>query len=48
MRFNLLVRKIHHWSTVFIAIAVLVVICSGLLLQVKKQVSWVQPTENHS
>lgn len=46
MRFNLLVRKIHHWSTVFIAIPVLVVICSGLLLQVKKQVSWVQPTEN--
>jgi hypothetical protein len=46
MRINLLVRKIHRWATVFIVIPVLVVICSGLLLQVKKQVSWVQPAES--
>ncbi|HEY0157071.1 MAG TPA: PepSY domain-containing protein [Thermoanaerobaculia bacterium] len=45
MRFNLLNRKIHYWATVFVALPVLVVICSGLLLQMKKHFDWVQPEE---
>jgi uncharacterized iron-regulated membrane protein len=45
MRFNLLNRKVHYWATAFIALPVVVMICSGLLLQMKKQWTWVQPAE---
>jgi uncharacterized iron-regulated membrane protein len=45
MKINKLIRQIHHWSTVFLAIPLVVIICSGLLLQMKKQASWVQPPE---
>jgi uncharacterized iron-regulated membrane protein len=45
VKFNLLNRKIHYWLSIGVAIPVLIVICSGLLLQVKKQFTWVQPTE---
>jgi uncharacterized iron-regulated membrane protein len=45
MRLNKLIRKIHHWTTVFIAIPLLIIICSGVLLQVKKQTVWIQPME---
>jgi len=45
MKFNVLNRKIHHWTTVFLALPLLVMICSGVLLQLKKQVAWVQPPE---
>ena len=36
-------RKIHYWGTAIIAIPLLIVLGSGILLQVKKQVTWVQP-----
>ena len=45
MRFNLLTRKIHYWGAAAIAVPVLVIISTGILLQTKKQWSWVQPTE---
>jgi uncharacterized iron-regulated membrane protein len=45
MRLNSLIRKVHHWTTLFIAIPVFIIICSGVLLQVKKQASWIQPAE---
>jgi len=45
MSFNVLNRKIHYWASVSVAIPLLVIICSGLLLQAKKQSSWVQPPE---
>lgn len=40
---NLLTRKLHRWGAVIFAIPIITVIVSGLLLQVKKQVEWVQP-----
>ena len=43
MSFNVLNRKIHYWASAIVAIPLLVIICSGLLLQAKKQSSWVQP-----
>ncbi|MFO7652689.1 MAG: PepSY domain-containing protein [Candidatus Krumholzibacteriia bacterium] len=46
MRFNGLNRKFHYWTSVVVAVPVLVVIGSGLLLQVKKQWAWVQPVEH--
>ncbi|HBE69545.1 MAG TPA: hypothetical protein DDW52_15475 [Planctomycetaceae bacterium] len=36
-------RKLHRWGALLTAIPLLIVILSGLLLQVKKQVAWVQP-----
>lgn len=45
MRLLVLARKIHYWSTLFIALPILLVLVTGLLLQVKKQWTWVQPEE---
>ena len=46
MRWNLLIRKVHYWGSLVIAIPLLVIIATGLLLQIKKQSDWVQPAEN--
>lgn len=43
--FNVLNRKVHYWASAIFAIPLLVIIASGLLLQAKKQSSWVQPPE---
>ena len=45
MSFNVLNRKIHYWASFIVALPLLVMICTGILLQVKKQSSWVQPAE---
>ena len=45
MRLNLLTRKFHRWGALVIALPLLVVISTGLLLQLKKQIRWVQPAE---
>ena len=45
MRLNLLTRKFHRWGALAIALPLLVVISTGLLLQLKKQLTWVQPAE---
>ncbi len=36
-------RKLHRWGAILIAIPTLLVIATGLLLQLKKEVSWIQP-----
>jgi PepSY-associated TM region len=46
MNFNFLSRKIHYWASAFLALPVLVIACSGLLLQTKKHWTWVQPKEH--
>ncbi len=38
-------RKLHRWGAIAVALPFLVVISTGILLQVKKQASWVQPAE---
>ena len=43
MKLNFWTRKIHRWGAIVTAVPMLIVIVSGLLLQVKKQVPWVQP-----
>jgi uncharacterized iron-regulated membrane protein len=43
--FNVLNRKTHYWASFIIAIPMLVMIATGLLLQMKKQWDWVQPPE---
>ncbi len=36
-------RKTHRWGAVAIALPFIVVLVSGVLLQLKKQVDWIQP-----
>jgi len=38
-------RKLHRWGSIAVAVPFLVVVCTGLLLQLKKQLAWVQPPE---
>lgn len=45
MKLHVLGRKVHYWAAMLAAAPVLVIILTGLLLQVKKEISWVQPPE---
>ncbi|MFT4633407.1 MAG: putative iron-regulated membrane protein [Candidatus Azotimanducaceae bacterium] len=37
-------RKTHYWGALLCALPIVVVLSTGLLLQVKKQFAWIQPT----
>lgn len=43
--FRVLNRRLHRWGAVLVAAPFLLIIATGVLLQTKKQVAWVQPTE---
>jgi len=43
MSFNLWTRKWHRWGAIWFSLPMLFVIVTGILLQVKKQVAWIQP-----
>jgi uncharacterized iron-regulated membrane protein len=45
VRLNVLTRRLHYWISLGIALPIAVIIGTGVLLQVKKQWSWVQPKE---
>jgi uncharacterized iron-regulated membrane protein len=45
MRPVLLNRKVHSWLSLVIALPVLVIVVSGLLLHLKKDLAWIQPPE---
>jgi len=45
MKFHFVTRKVHYWAAVFVALPAMVILSTGILLQVKKQVTWVQPPE---
>jgi uncharacterized iron-regulated membrane protein len=38
-------RQLHYWGAAIAGFPILVIICAGIVLQLKKQLSWVQPTE---
>lgn len=40
---NVWSRRLHRWGSILIALPVSLVLCTGILLQVKKQVAWIQP-----
>lgn len=48
MSFAFLTRRVHRWGAIAIGLPLLCVVTSGLLLQVKKQVPWVQPAEQRT
>lgn len=43
MRWYRLNRRIHYWATVVVALPLVIMIATGVVLQLKKQLSWVQP-----
>lgn len=43
MRLRILLRQVHHWASVFLAIPLVVMIGAGILLMLKKDVDWIQP-----
>ncbi len=36
-------RRVHRWAAIITALPVLIVIITGIILQVKKELDWVQP-----
>jgi CubicO group peptidase (beta-lactamase class C family) len=48
MKLSIVSRRLHRWGAFLVGLPFLVVIASGLLLQVKKQVPWVQPVEQRT
>ncbi len=45
MKWQLLTRRGHYWAAIIVALPGFVMMTTGLLLQVKKHWSWVQPPE---
>jgi len=45
VHFNVANRKIHFWASFVAGLPLLVIIVSGIMLQAKKQWTWVQPAE---
>lgn len=43
MKAKIVNRQIHRWGSVAIALPIVIVIVSGILLQLKKELNWVQP-----
>ncbi|MEO1252639.1 MAG: PepSY domain-containing protein [Pseudomonadota bacterium] len=43
MKTQVLLRKIHHWGSLFIMLQMGLVIGAGILLILKKELDWVQP-----
>ena len=48
LKFPQLNRVIHRWGSIVIALPISLVIGTGILLQVKKQFAWIQPTTQRS
>lgn len=46
MKPSVISRKLHYWVSIGIAVPALILIGSGLLLQLKKHWTWVQPVEH--
>lgn len=45
MSINRVTRRTHYWASAVAAIPVLIILVSGVMLQLKKQWDWVQPAE---
>jgi len=43
MKLQVLLRKIHNWSSIIIALPLIVIIGAGIFLQLKKEFEWIQP-----
>jgi len=46
MKTQVLFRKIHHWGSMIIAVPLVIMIGAGVLLMLKKEVEWIQPSSS--
>jgi uncharacterized iron-regulated membrane protein len=46
MRTQKVFRRLHYWGAAVAGIPILIIITAGVLLQLKKQLTWVQPVEH--
>lgn len=44
MKLQVLFRKVHHWGSIIIAIPLVIMIGTGILLMLKKEIEWIQPS----
>jgi uncharacterized iron-regulated membrane protein len=44
MKAQVLFRKIHHWGAIVIALPLIIMIGAGILLMLKKEIEWIQPS----
>jgi uncharacterized iron-regulated membrane protein len=44
MKLSKLNRDLHRWGSILIALPVAVIIVTGVILQLKKELAWIQPT----
>lgn len=44
IKWNRLNRDIHHWGAIIIALPIVIVIVTGVLLLLKKEFDWIQPS----
>jgi uncharacterized iron-regulated membrane protein len=47
IHWNKLTRKTHYWGAFVIFVPVVVIITSGIFLQLKKEFNWIQPPTAH-
>ena len=43
MSFRKKIRQIHYWVSPIVIIPIIIIVSSGIMLQLKKQLNWVQP-----
>ena len=48
MKFSKLNRDIHRWGSIIVAVPIVVIATTGVILQWKKEVSWIQPPSQES
>jgi uncharacterized iron-regulated membrane protein len=44
MKTQVLFRKVHHWGSIIIALPLIIMIGAGILLMLKKEIEWIQPS----
>jgi uncharacterized iron-regulated membrane protein len=45
VHFNVFNRRVHYWAGAVVAVPLFIIICTGIVLQLKKHSAWVQPPE---
>ncbi|MEM6899648.1 MAG: PepSY-associated TM helix domain-containing protein [Pseudomonadota bacterium] len=43
MKLRVLMRQIHNWSSIVVALPLIIMIGAGVILMLKKEIAWIQP-----